>query len=104
MLQPLISLQNINKQYSDQVIGGVIGINLSIEKGDFIAIVGESGSGKSTLLKLIYGLLSPDSGEVLFKGEHLTGPDEKLIPGHDSMKMLSQDFNLNNWQIRKLLN
>lgn len=95
MSQALISLQNISKQYSDNVIGGVVGINLSIEKGDFIAIVGESGSGKSTLLKLIYGLLAPDSGEVLFNGEHLYGPDEKLIPGHDSMKMLSQDFDLN---------
>ena len=60
-----------------------------------MAIVGESGSGKSTLLKLIYGLLAPDSGEVFFKAEHLNGPHEKLIPGHDSMKMLSQDFNLN---------
>lgn len=95
MSQPLISLQNISKQYSDNVIGGVIGINLSIKKGDFIAIVGESGSGKSTLLKLIYGLLAPDSGEVSFKGEHLAGPDKKLIPGHDSMKMLCQDFDLN---------
>lgn len=95
MSQTLISLLNISKQYSDTVAGGVNGINLSIEKGDFIAIVGESGSGKSTLLKLIYGLLTPDSGEVLFKEEHLEGPDEKLMPGHDSMKMLSQDFDLN---------
>jgi len=95
MSQPFIALRNISKQYSDSVFGGVIGINIDINKGDFMAIVGESGSGKSTLLKLIYGLLSPDSGEVSFNGEHLAGPNEKLIPGHDSMKMLSQDFDLN---------
>ena len=95
MSQALISLQNISKQYSDKVVGGVIEINLFIEKGDFIAVVGESGSGKSTLLKLIYGMLAPDSGEVWFRGEKVLGPDEKLIPGHDSMKMLSQDFDLN---------
>lgn len=97
MSEPLISLKAVSKHYSADSSGGVTGINLSINKGDFIAIVGESGSGKSTLLKLIYGLLSPDSGEVFFKGKHLEGPHEKLLPGHDSMKMLSQDFNLNQY-------
>ena len=95
MSQPFISLKNISKHYSEDLSAGVSSISLSINKGDFVAIVGESGSGKSTLLKLMYGLLAPDSGEVFFKGEHLNGPHEKLIPGHDSMKMLSQDFNLN---------
>lgn len=95
MSQPFISLENASKFYSEDSSAGVSSINLVIKKGDFIAIVGESGSGKSTLLKLIYGLLAPDSGEVSFKGEHINGPHEKLIPGHDSMKMLNQDFNLN---------
>jgi ABC-type sugar transport system ATPase subunit len=95
MSQPIISLQNISKHYSEDSSAGVNSINLSIQKGDFIAIVGESGSGKSTLLKLIYGLLMPDSGEIEFKGKPLHGPIEKLIPGHDSMKMLNQNFNLN---------
>jgi multiple sugar transport system ATP-binding protein len=91
----LISLENVSLNYVENSFAGVSEINLSIEKGDFVSIVGESGSGKSTLLKLIYGLLEPDFGEVFFKGRHLEGPHEKLIPGHDSMKMLSQDFNLN---------
>lgn len=95
MSQPIISLQNISKHYSEDSSAGVNSINLSIQKGDFIAIVGESGSGKSTLLKLIYGLLMADSGEIEFKGKPLHGPIEKLIPGHDSMKMLNQNFNLN---------
>jgi ABC-type sulfate/molybdate transport systems ATPase subunit len=49
------------------------------------------------LLKLLYGLLSPDTGEVRFKGERIWGPEEKLIPGHDAMKMVIQqtdDLNL----------
>jgi ABC-type sugar transport system ATPase subunit len=95
MSQPFISLIDVSKHYSEDSFAGVSSVSLSIHKGDFVAIVGESGSGKSTLLKLIYGLLAPDSGEVFFKTEHLNGPHEKLIPGHDSMKMLSQDFNLN---------
>lgn len=95
MSVPIISLKNVSKHYSVDSAEGVNGIDLDINKGDFIAIVGESGSGKSTLLKLIYGLLAPNSGEIFFKGGHLPGPHEKLIPGHDSMKMLSQNFDLN---------
>jgi len=95
MSNPLISLEKVSLNYADDARAGVSEIDFSINKGDFVAIVGESGSGKSTLLKLICGLLAPDSGEIFFNGKHLEGPHEKLIPGHDSMKMLRQDFNLN---------
>lgn len=95
MSETIISIKNVSKHYSPELSAGVSDINLTINKGDFVAIVGESGSGKSTLLKLIYGTLAPNSGELSFKNEHIPGPHEKLIPGHDSMKMLSQDFNLN---------
>jgi ABC-type Fe3+/spermidine/putrescine transport system ATPase subunit len=95
MPEPFISLKNVSKHYSVDLNAGVSDINLTIDKGDFVAIVGESGSGKSTLLKLIYGSLASNSGELTFNGVHIAGPHEKLIPGHDSMKMLSQDFNLN---------
>lgn len=91
----LLEIINLSKHYPPENRGGVSNINLSIQAGDFVAIVGESGSGKSTLLKLIYGLLAPDAGEVLFKGQRILGPHEKLIPGHESMKMVIQDFDLN---------
>ena len=76
---------------------GVKNIDLDIRPGEVTAIIGASGSGKSTLLSLIYGLISPESGEVQFRGERVWGPEEKLIPGHDSMKMVTQaedDLNL----------
>lgn len=95
MLNTLISLEKVSLHYDEHSNAGISEMDFSINKGDFVAIVGESGSGKSTLLKIIYGLLAPVTGEVFFKGNHLDGPHEKLIPGHDSMKMLSQDFNLN---------
>lgn len=95
--EEIISLRNLSKHYLSNNVFGVSNIDLSIAKGDFVAIVGESGSGKSTLLKLIYGLLTPDEGEVLFKGKHVNGPLERLIPGHDHMKMVTQDFNLNTY-------
>jgi ABC-type Fe3+/spermidine/putrescine transport system ATPase subunit len=77
--------------------GGVKNIDLDIQAGEITAIIGASGSGKSTLLSLIYGLMSPDTGDVQFKGERIWGPEEKLIPGHDAMKVVTQaedDLNL----------
>ncbi|MET8687063.1 ABC transporter ATP-binding protein [Streptomyces sp. NPDC004732] len=49
-------------------------VSLDIGAGEFVAIVGPSGCGKSTLLKLVAGLLSPSSGEVLLGGERVRGP------------------------------
>jgi len=46
-------------------------INISVERGETVAVVGESGSGKSTLARVITGLLRPRSGEIYFKGEQL---------------------------------
>ncbi len=88
---------SVTKNYSNDKESGVNNIILSIRESKITAIVGESGSGKSTLLKLLYGLLSPQEGEVFFKGELIIGPEEKLIPGHDRMKMVTQhtdDLNL----------
>ncbi|RKR85024.1 ABC-type Fe3+/spermidine/putrescine transport system ATPase subunit [Mucilaginibacter gracilis] len=88
---------SVTKNYSEDRSSGVNNVILSFKPGKITAIVGESGSGKSTLLKLLYGLLDPDEGQVLFKGEQILGPVEKLIPGHDKMKMVTQhtdDLNL----------
>ncbi|WP_025897084.1 ABC transporter ATP-binding protein [Sneathiella glossodoripedis] len=49
-------------------------VNLKVEEGEFIAIVGYSGSGKTTLISTLAGLVTPDSGGVLFRGKHVTGP------------------------------
>jgi len=80
---------NVTKTYPGG--GGVKNINLEIQPGQVTAIAGASGSGKSSLLRLLYGLLSADSGEVRFRGERIWGPEEKLIPGHDAMKMVTQE-------------
>ncbi|TZF83122.1 ABC transporter ATP-binding protein [Pedobacter sp. BS3] len=95
MSHPLIELQNVTRQYTPEIPSGVKNVSVAVRKGGVTAIIGESGSGKSTLLKLIYGLLAPDEGDLLYEGAHIKGPHEKLIPGHDAMKMVSQDFSLN---------
>ena len=89
MEQPFLQAISLSKVYPGG--GGVKNINLDIEPGQVTAIIGASGSGKSTLLRLLYGLLSPDEGEAQFKSERIWGPDEKLIPGHDAMKMVTQE-------------
>lgn len=72
----ILELKHVNKgfgegKYRTEVLKN---INLSISEGEFVAIVGFTGSGKTTLIKLISGLLFPDSGQVLFKGEPVAGP------------------------------
>lgn len=94
---PFLQALAVSKIYPGKQLSGVKPTNMVVHPGKITAIIGESGSGKSTLLKLLYGLLSPDAGEVQFKGDRIWGPEEKLIPGHDAMKMVTQhtdDLNL----------
>ncbi|MES2378605.1 MAG: ABC transporter ATP-binding protein [Bacteroidota bacterium] len=88
---PFLQTIAVTKTYPGERLAGVKRISLTIKPQKITAIIGESGSGKSTLLKLLFGLLSPDDGRVQFKGERIWGPGEKLIPGHDAMKMVTQD-------------
>jgi nitrate/nitrite transport system ATP-binding protein len=56
-------------------------VRLEVKEGEFLAIVGFSGSGKSTLVNLLAGLLTPDSGEILFRGRKNpeAGPERGLV-------------------------
>ena len=69
-------------------------VNFKLEQGKQLAILGESGCGKSTLLHLIFGLLNLDNGEIYYGKQQLFGPSHNLIPGHDFMKLVSQDLDL----------
>ncbi|TFF37475.1 ABC transporter ATP-binding protein [Mucilaginibacter psychrotolerans] len=94
---PFLQAVSVSKIYPGATQSGVKDISIEIVPGKITAIIGESGSGKSTLLRMLFGLLSPNEGTVYFKGERIWGPEEKLIPGHDEMKMVTQhtdDLNL----------
>ena len=73
----LLSLDQINKGFGEPGSPGfrkvLDDLKLHVEEGEMVAILGPSGSGKTTLLNLVGGLDAPDSGQVLFKGEDLTG-------------------------------
>ena len=69
----LLQVNNVSKRYHEGSIDTQVlsGVNLSIAKGEQVAIVGSSGSGKSTLLHIMGTLDKPSSGEVMFDGEDL---------------------------------
>lgn len=70
---PLIHFENVVMDYGKKgnVTRALEPTNLSIHKGDFLALVGPSGCGKSTILKLVCELLNPTSGHIFFGGREL---------------------------------
>jgi phospholipid/cholesterol/gamma-HCH transport system ATP-binding protein len=71
MAEPLIELRGVTKAFDDRVI--LDGIDLTIYRGDAVAIIGPSGTGKSTTLRLISGLESPDAGEIYVQSQRREG-------------------------------
>ena len=67
MNPPLIEFKDVTKCFGDRMI--LNRVNLEIFEGDVTTIIGKSGVGKSVLLKHIIGLLRPDSGHILFRGQ-----------------------------------
>jgi nitrate/nitrite transport system ATP-binding protein len=72
----ILELQGVSKGYGDGTERTHVleGIELSMDKGEFVALVGYSGAGKTTLVSLVAGLLAPDSGTIRFDGKPVTGP------------------------------
>ena len=77
----MITLKNITKDdgKEDACTHAIRGINLDIEKGEFLGIVGSSGSGKSTLLHILGGMDLATSGEYLFQGENVASFSERKL-------------------------
>ena len=80
---PFLELRGVRKGFGAECQQSPVlrDLNLSIEKGEFVAIVGFSGAGKTTLINLIAGLLKPDEGSVSLNGVAITepGPDRGLV-------------------------
>jgi nitrate/nitrite transport system ATP-binding protein len=78
-----LELKNVSKGYGANGSRAAVlrAINLSIEKGEFVAIVGYSGAGKTTLISLIAGLIKPDTGTLTLNDLEITapGPDRGIV-------------------------
>jgi simple sugar transport system ATP-binding protein len=90
----IIEAQNIVKIYPNGVLAND-GVNLSVEPGEIHALVGENGAGKSTLMKILYGLETPTSGDVIVRGKQtvIDNPQRAIELG---IGMVHQNFMLVN--------
>jgi heme exporter protein A len=66
----LFDLKGISKQYHSK--SALQGVDLSMDKGEFLSILGPNGAGKTTLLKIMSGIMSPTDGKILYKDRTLS--------------------------------
>ena len=94
----IIEVKDLSKVYGsgEAQVTALDGVNLTIEKGQFVAVMGPSGCGKSTLLHLIGGLDRPSSGSVFVEGNDLSKMSDNALTELRRRKMgfIFQFFNL----------
>ena len=95
---PLVTLEHVQRLYllGATIITALEGINLTIKRGEFVAIWGPSGSGKSTLCNLIGALDQPTAGKVFLNGQDIArmSDDRQSEHRNRSVGFIFQDFNL----------
>jgi len=93
-----ISTQSLVKHYGrgSKEVSGLAGVDLTVDKGDYLALVGPSGSGKTTLLLSLGGLIHPTSGKVMVDGTSVYDlkPAERIELRRSKIGFLFQTFNL----------
>lgn len=94
----ILSVKNLKKYYTtgENIVKALDGVNLEIQKGEFLAIVGTSGSGKSTLLNMLGGLDNPTSGVVIVDGQDISkmSRDELTVFRRRKIGFVFQNYNL----------
>ena len=90
-MPPVLELKGITKIFPGVVAND--NINLTLEKGEILALLGENGAGKSTLMNILYGLYKPDHGEIFVDGKKIevSGPTDAIQAG---IGMVHQHFML----------
>ena len=85
---PFIALESVEKSWGES--RGVAGVDLVIDRGEFVVLLGPSGCGKSTTLRLIAGLEAPTAGRILIDGQDVTA----LPPAKRGLSMVFQSYAL----------
>ena len=90
----LLELKDVSKVYGE--LHALDKANLTVEKGEYVAVMGESGSGKTTLLNIVAALDKPTSGSVVLNGNNITKLHDKQLAAfrRDHLGFVFQDFNL----------
>ena len=84
----MLELKSISKRYENRFLADKL--NLSVSRGEIVALLGASGAGKSTLLKIVAGLEQADAGQVFFDQQDIT----QLPPERRHFALMFQDFAL----------
>lgn len=94
----VLSAQNLKKYYGngESLVKALDGVNLDVERGEFVAIVGTSGSGKSTLLHMLGGLDRPTEGKVFVDDKDISGlkDDALCVFRRRKIGFVFQSYNL----------
>ena len=72
-METMIAYENVSKSYDGTPV--VHNFDLTVPQGAFVTIIGSSGSGKTTVLKMVNGLITPDGGRILIKGQDMRQMD-----------------------------
>jgi putative ABC transport system ATP-binding protein len=100
MKRPIIQAKGIRKCYGEEddscSIEVLKGVDLDVQKGEFVAIMGPSGSGKTTFLDVLGGLLKPTSGDIIIDGQSLIGLSDNSLARIRGRKIgfIFQQYNL----------
>nr|WP_319563521.1 ABC transporter ATP-binding protein [uncultured Rhodoferax sp.] len=94
----VIELHGVHKTYrlGEHVIPALQGVDLSVQRGELLALTGPSGSGKSTILNLCGLIDTPDTGDIVLGGQHVNGLNEvqRTLLRRDALGFVFQNFNL----------
>lgn len=98
MNNPIIQIIDIKKHYSigNQIVKALNGVNIEIQKNEFVALMGPSGSGKSTLMNIIGCLDSPTSGSYILNNKNVSRMEDDELAGirNKEIGFVFQTFNL----------
>ena len=92
MTDPIISVTGLHKHFGP--VQAVRGVDLTVERGEVVAIIGPSGSGKSTVLRCCNYLETPTAGRVVLNGHDLSDPTQDINMTRAEAGMVFQGFNL----------